>query len=142
VNYGSTYAIIAQKRCGTLYATMRTVEEIPEALRPEVDAALAWLNAEQRRHFQVTGVVDPEIAERSSGAAHDLTLILCDGDLCVREQVRVRAGSGGFEITRADAARADPPAELDPLPGVRTGWLAGALAEHAFVVLVFYRGFW
>ena len=121
---------------------MQIVETIPEALQPEVGAALAWLDAKRGRHFKVTGVVDPETALRSSGAAHDLTLILCDGDLCVREQVRVRARSGGFEITRADAARQDPPAELDPLPGVRTGWLAAALAKHAFVVLVFYRGFW
>jgi hypothetical protein len=121
---------------------MRIVEEIPAALLPEVEAALAWLNAEQGRHFKVTGVVDPELAEQSGGAAHALTLILCDGDLCVREQVRVRAASGGFEITSAGATREDPPAELDPLPGARKGWLADALAKHAFVVLVFYRGFW
>jgi hypothetical protein len=121
---------------------MQVVEEISEALRPEVHAALSWLNAEQGRCFKLTGVIDPEAAEKSGSAAHDLTLILCDGDLCVREQVRVRSGSGGFEISRADAQRGDPPAELDPLPGVRTGWLEGALAKHAFVVLVFYRGFW
>ncbi len=121
---------------------MRIVEEIPEALRPEVGAALAWLEAEQGRHFAVTGVVDPEIAEQSGGKAHDLTLILCEGDLCVREQVRVRSGGAGFVITRTDAAREDPPAELDPLPGVRSAWLEAALAKHAFVVLVFYRGFW
>ncbi len=123
-------------------ATMRVVEDIPQALRPEVHAALAWLNAEQGRSFKLTGVVDPEAAERSGGAAHDLTLILCDGDLCVREQVRVRISSAGFEISRADSGREDPPAELDPLPGVRHGWLEGALAKHTFVVLVFYRGFW
>ncbi len=125
---------------------MRIVEEIPRALRPEVDAALAWLNAEQGRSFTVTGVVDPEIAERAGGETHDLALILCEGDLCVREQVRVCAGAdtgeSGFEITHADGGRKDPPAELDPLPGVRAGWLDAALAKHAFVVLVFYRGFW
>jgi len=121
---------------------MRIVEEIPDALRPEVDAVLAWLEAEQGRRFEVTGVVDPELAERSAGEAHDLTLILCAGDLCVREQLRVRPESGGFAITRARADREDPPAELDPLPGARRGWLAGELAKHAFVVLVFYRGFW
>jgi hypothetical protein len=121
---------------------MRVVEEIPQALRSEVNAALAWLNAEQGRSFKLTGIVDPKEAERSGGAPHDLTLILCDGDLCVREQVRVRAAGGGFEIGRADAAREDPPAELDPLPGARIGWLESALAKHAFVVLVFYRGFW
>jgi hypothetical protein len=124
---------------------MRFVEEIPAALHAEVDAALAWINATQKRSFKVTGIIDPEIAERAGRAAHDLTLILCEGDLCVREQVRVRAGGAGFEISSADAARQereDPPAALDPLPGVRKDWLAGALAQHAFVVLVFYRGFW
>ena len=88
------------------------------------------------------GVVDPERAESPRGAPHDLTLILCDGDRCVRERLRVQAGDGGFTFARADALREDPPAELDPLPGVRAGWLAGELARHAFVVLVFYRGFW
>ena len=121
---------------------MQIVETIPRALEPEVAAALAWLNAEQGRHFKVSGVVDPELALRSAGAPHDLTLILCESDLCVREQLRVREAGGGFEIARVDAAREDPPALLDPLPGVRSGWLAAELAQHAFVVLIFYRGFW
>ena len=121
---------------------MQIVEEIPSALQPEVDAARVWLDAEQGRQFAVSAIVDPEVALRSGGEPHDLTLILCDGDLCVREQLRVRARSGGFEINRPDTTRVDPPAELDPLPGVRSGWLEAALAKHAFVVLVFYRGFW
>ncbi|MBI1815846.1 MAG: hypothetical protein HYR72_12780 [Deltaproteobacteria bacterium] len=120
---------------------MRIVEEIPAALHAEIDAALAWINATQKRSFKVTGIIDPEIAERAGGAAHDLTLILCEGDVCVRERVRVRA-VGGFEIAGVDGAREDPPAEIDPLPGARKGWLDRALAMHAFVVLVFYRGFW
>lgn len=121
---------------------MRIVEEIPEALRAEVCAALAFLNERRGRSFSVTGVVDPELAERSRDVAHDLTLILCDGDLCVREQVRVRPGRGGLEISSAEVAGEDAPAELDPKPGARLGWLDAALAQHAFVVLVFYRGFW
>ena len=121
---------------------MRVVEEISGELQPEVDAALAWINAEQGRSFRLSGVVDPEIAERAGGVPHALSLILCDGDLCVREDVRVAAAAGGFEIRALDLAREDPPAELDPLPGVRTGWLEAELAKHAFVVLVFYRGFW
>lgn len=121
---------------------MRIVDEIPDVLRPEVDAALAWLNAEHRRSFALSGLVDPERAEQARGAPHELTLILCDGDLCLRERVRVRPSGGGFSFARADAKREDPPAELDPGPGVRAGWLAAELAKHAFVVLVFYRGFW
>ena len=80
--------------------------------------------------------VEAELLTAESGnealslvAQHDLALILCDGDLCVREQVSVRAVEGRFEIARADAAREDPPAELDPLPGVRTGWLEEKLAS-------------
>ena len=121
---------------------MRIVEQIPESLRPEVGAALAWLRAEQGRHFELTGIVDPELAQQSAGQPHDLSLILCEGDRWVREHVRVRAVAGGFEFSHSDAARVDPPAELDPLPGVRRGWLEAVLAQHAFVVLVFYRGFW
>jgi len=121
---------------------MRIVEQVPESLRPEVDAARAWLEAEQGCRFEVSGVVDPELAEQAAGQPHDLALILCSGDRCVREQVRVQAAAGGFEIRRSDAARVDPPAELDPQPGLRRGWLDAALAQHAFVVLVFYRGFW
>jgi hypothetical protein len=121
---------------------MRIVEQVPETLRPEVDAALAWVNREQGRSFKLTGVVDPEGAEQAGGAAHALTLILCEGDLCTREQLQVRPNGGGFAFSRSDAAREDPPATVDPLPGVRAGWLEGVLAQHAFVVLVFYRGFW
>ena len=33
-------------------------------------------------------------------------------------------------------------AELDPPPGPRLRWLDEKLSQHAFVVLLFYRGFW
>ena len=35
-----------------------------------------------------------------------------------------------------------PQAELDPPPGPRLRWLDEKLSQHAFVVLLFYRGFW
>ena len=121
---------------------MRVAEQIPEALRPEVEAALAWLRAVHRRRFEVTAIADPEQVESRRDGPHDLTLILCDGDLCVREQVRVHAAGAGFEIEDGDAVSGDPPARMDPLPGARRGWLDAALGRYAFVVLVFYRGFW
>jgi hypothetical protein len=49
--------------CARLLATMQIVEEIPSALAREVKAALAWVNAEQGRHSEVSGVVDPEAVE-------------------------------------------------------------------------------
>ncbi len=119
------------------------VQAIPEALKPEVDAALAWLNAENGAQFEVSGIVDPErtLAQPEDGV-RDLSLVLCQGDLCVREQLRVERGRAGIECSRANAVSDDPPAELDPREGVRSGWIDKQLAKHAFVVLVFYRGFW
>lgn len=120
------------------------VETIPEEIRAEVAAAVAWLSHERGHSFSVTGIVDPEeIRARRNGGALELGLVLCDGDLCVRENVCVRPTPTGFDFSLpADAAGEDPPAEVDPLPGVRKDWLATQLARHAFVVLVFYRGFW
>ncbi len=119
------------------------VQAIPEALKPEVDAALAWLNAENGAQFEVSGIVDPErtLAQPEDGV-RDLSLVLCQGDLCVREQLRVERGRAGIECRRANVASEDPPAELDPREGVRSGWIDEQLSKHAFVVLVFYRGFW
>jgi hypothetical protein len=130
------------EKYGILRAIMQIVEEIPDSLAAEVDAALRWLNAEQGCDFHVTGIVDPEIAERAGGAPHDLTLILCEDDRCVREQLRVERQGDRFAISRTAVDRTDPPAEIDPRPGARAGWIEAALARHAFVVLVFYRGFW
>ncbi len=47
---------------------MTTVSEtIPEALQPEVDAALGWWNGEQDTPFEVTGILDPEATIASRG---------------------------------------------------------------------------
>ena len=63
-----------------------------------------------------------------------------------------RRGVGGsgavdaWEVDFADSALAPqgakPQAELDPPPGPRLRWLDEKLSQHAFVVLLFYRGFW
>lgn len=76
--------------------------------------------------------------------------MLYDGELCVREQVRctplsetVESGSSpGYTFTSVEAAPRDVPALLDPPEGVRSQWLAEALAKHEFVLLLFYRGLW
>jgi len=127
-------------------------ETIPEPLQPEVDAAIAWFNRsrddrEGGAHFEVTGIVDPEDALASDGP-RDLRLVLCAGDRCEQRTFRVSTDASGFSVALADelgmAAR-DPdstPAELDPPPGARRSWLDAALARHAFIVLIFYRGFW
>ena len=122
----------------------QVVEEIPQRLQPQVDAALAWLNRERGAAFRVTGIVDPERAlAAADDEAVELGLVLCDGELCAREQLRVRAAERGFDVSLAATGETpEVPAELDPPAGVRSGWLDRQLAEHDVVLLIFYRGFW
>lgn len=119
-------------------------EDIPPELLERVRAALAWVNESADTEWEVTGIVDPEEA---LVGGEDLHLILCGGDRCEQKSFRVRGQPGAWEIEgtarpgvpTAGGAR---PAELDPPPGPRRAWLDGVLAQHAFVVLLFYRGFW
>jgi len=126
---------------------MTTVEEtIPDALQPEVEAALAWFNQREDVAFEVTGILDPQAALEASGS-RDLHLILCGGDRCERRSFRVTQSGSGYEVAAveddpAPESEEQAPARLDPPPGARRRWLDRALTQHAFVVLVFYRGFW
>jgi len=121
-------------------------ETIPDALRPRVDAALAWFNASPdagEDEFEVTGILD---ADEALSGSNELRLILCGGDRCEQRSFRVGGTVDAWEVELADSAQAaqgaKPQAELDPPPGPRLRWLDEKLSQHAFVVLLFYRGFW
>ena len=121
-------------------------ETIPDALKPRVDAALAWFNASAdaaEDEFKVTGVLD---ADEALNGSDELRLILCGGDRCEQRSFRVSGAVDAWAIDFADSALAPqgtkPQAELDPPPGPRLRWLDEKLSQHAFVVLLFYRGFW
>ncbi len=121
-------------------------ETIPEALKPRVDAALAWFNASAdaaEDEFKVTGILD---ADEALSGSDELRLILCGGDRCEQRSFRVSGAVDAWEVDFADSALAPqgakPQAELDPPPGPRLRWLDEKLSQHAFVVLLFYRGFW
>jgi hypothetical protein len=130
----------------------RVEETIPDQLAAEAEAARAWFAREREREFKLTGIVDPEESFAADAAgARELQLILCGTqqgqDVCLRERFVVRPieQEGGFDVTHvADAGPeiGSPAPLLDPPPGVRAGWLDATLQRHAFVVLVFYRGFW
>ena len=127
----------------TLPGMPNVVEEVPVALQPAVAAALAWVRQHRGEAFDLTGLVDPEDAlAKPPGEAVELGLVLCDGEACVREQVQVRPDGPGFQVTALEADGHVIPPELDPPPGIRKGWLDTELARHAFVVVLFYRGFW
>ena len=121
-------------------------ETIPEELQPRVDAALAWFNATEDAAdevFKVTGILD---ADKALGGSDELRLILCGGDRCEQHAFRVSGPVNEWKIEFASGTSAHgdekPQAELDPPPGARLGWLDLALSQHAFVVLLFYRGSW
>ena len=126
---------------------MPTVSEtIPDTLQPRVNAALAWFNASAEAagdQFKVTGILD---ADDTIAGSEELRLILCGGDRCEQHSFRVHGSDDAWNIEFANAlsptSAAKPQAELDPPPGARGQWLMQALSQHAFVVLLFYRGFW
>ena len=122
-------------------------ETIPDRLQPRVDAALKWFNASSEagdETFKVTGILD---ADKTLEASDELQLILCGGDRCEQRTFRVSGEVEPFSVHLTDrdlfALQPEKPqADLDPPPGVRADWLNNILSQHAFVVLLFYRGFW
>ena len=118
---------------------------IPKELLPRAEAAVAWFNdssVADGTTFSVTGILDAEAALTGSD---ELKLILCGGNRCEQRSFHVTGSDGQWTIEFSDhiGKREDSPqAELDPPPGVRLGWLDSVLSQHAFVVLLFYRGFW
>ncbi|MEM7097529.1 MAG: hypothetical protein AAF541_04655 [Pseudomonadota bacterium] len=120
-------------------------ETIPEGLQSQVGAAVDWFNQSsyaQGDMFTATGIIDPPDAV---DGAEELRLILCGGDRCEQHTFRMtgREDNWSIQLASVQASAADKPqAELDPPPGPRLKWLDQKLDQHAFVVLLFYRGFW
>jgi hypothetical protein len=121
-------------------------ETIPEELAPRVAAAVAWFNESVEsagETFKATGILD---ADDALGGSDELQLILCGGDRCEQHSFRVTGTAKPWSVEFAQSipsqANERPQADLDPPPGARLDWLDNALLQHAFVVLLFYRGFW
>ena len=121
-------------------------DHIPEVLETRVDAAVAWFNQSEDAAgvaFTATGILDPDEAV---GGSDELRLILCGGDRCEQRSFRVRGSADAWEVdfvgVPSSSQPAKPQAELNPPPGPRLRWLDDKLSKHAFVVLLFYRGFW
>ena len=123
----------------------QVIEVIPKALQERVDAAVAFFNDSDLaagNTFSATGIIDADSALDQSG---DLKLILCGGDRCEQHSFRISGTSSSWSIEIVNgqpAMEGKPQAELDPPPGARLPWLDAVIAQHAFVVLLFYRGFW
>ncbi|MCZ0942177.1 MAG: hypothetical protein OXJ53_03885 [Gammaproteobacteria bacterium] len=117
--------------------------EVPVELQLAVEAAVAWINRERGANFRITGLVDAEEAVlRGTVQPMELGLVLCDGELCQREQVRIEPTGRGFSISAVEAGENSIPPLLDPPLGVRASWLDDQLEKHDFILLLFYRGLW
>ena len=121
-------------------------ETIPEALRRDVEAARDWFSQTEEIDFKVTGIVEPQAALDASGR-RELRLVLCAGDRCECRSFGVSTKDGRYEVALLDEnpvgeVQGSLPAELDPPPGAMRQWLDLLLERHAFVMLVFYRGYW
>jgi hypothetical protein len=123
---------------------METDQDIPAGLQPQVEGALSWINATQGESFSLTSVVGYEDAlSAKTGESYELGLVLCNGEICTREQIRVEpAGTDKFLFSFADIKERDIPPLLDPPEGLRSDWTDSVLDKHEFVVMVFYRGLW
>ena len=116
-------------------------EDIPERLLPAARAALSWVNDARKTGYELTGLVDVDAAE-SVDEPFEFGLVLCDGEACTREQVRVLPEDGAYRFDFVPEAAPDIPPLLDPPEGVRREWLDRQLQIHEFVLLLFYRGLW
>ena len=117
--------------------------DIPQALRGPAEAALEWINAQRQPPSGLTGLVDYDAALNAApGQSFEMGLVLCDGNICSREQVRVTPVENDYTFNLVDAAPREIPTLLDPPIGIRSSWIDTVLARHEFVVLLFYRGLW
>lgn len=122
---------------------MQVLEEIPSQLTPQINAAVDWINRQRPQTFEVTGLVDYEQAVAAErGQNIQLGLVLCDGEICTREQVLIEPAKDGFQCSFVEMAEREIPPLLDPPAGIRRTWLKSVLEKHEFVLLLFYRGLW
>ena len=122
---------------------MHELDRVPERVRQPAEAAVAWINTSQNRHYELTGVVEVDDALKARDRdSFELGVVLCDGEICDRQQVVVQPTDAGFEFQLAPQRAREIPPLLDPPVGVRSQWLDQVLARHEFVMLLFYRGLW
>ena len=122
-------------------------QAVPSHLQAPAEAARAWFSRHHNSEFKVTGIVNSDTSTEHS--PFDLQLILCGErngiEVCLKEQFEVVQELDDFVVNHRESDPPDigsPAPELDPPEGYRQTWLSNVLNQHAFVVLLFYRGLW
>lgn len=120
---------------------MQQPENIPAHLAPIAQAAVSWVNESQETHYSLTGLVDIDDVDDVT-MPFDFGLVLCDGELCMREQVQVTPDGDSYKFGYVEEAEPDIPPLLDPPPGIRRECLDKQLEKYEFILLLYYRGLW
>ena len=131
--------IVGSKNCVGL--AMQVEENIPDHLRPSLKAALNWINQSHDEHYELTGLVDSE-SVRDTSEPFELGMVLCDGEICTREQVKFLPNESGFDFELVQSASPEIPPLLDPPRGLRARWIDEQFEKFDFIVLLYYRGLW
>lgn len=120
---------------------MQTAENVPDHLTPAAEAALSWVNETRGGRYELTGLVDVDEVKDTS-LPFEMGLVLCDGEICAREQVRVMPEGDAYRFDFVELTAPEIPPLLDPPEGLRSKWLDEQLKKYEFVVLLYYRGLW
>ena len=67
---------------------MNAPENIPKHLAPATQAALSWINSERTADYSLTGLVGAD-GVKALTRLFEFGLVLCDGEICAREQIHV-----------------------------------------------------
>mgnify|MGYP001173683085 FL=1 len=116
-------------------------EDIPKDIQIALDGAVDWINVKYETNFELTGLADTK-TPADVETPFELGVVLCDGEICDRKQIRFQPSADGFEFSVLDLAEPSVPALLDPPEGNRIGWLDQQLEKFEFVLLLYYRGLW
>ncbi len=120
---------------------MQLETDISPELRAPAEAAVAWINNTQQSAYELTGLVN-DVDSHDAVDGFERGVLLCDGEICAREQVRVQRKGTDYQFELVEAQARDIPPLLDPPAGLRRSWLDAQLEKYEFVVLLFYRGLW
>ncbi|MEM7541092.1 MAG: hypothetical protein AAF384_05835 [Pseudomonadota bacterium] len=121
---------------------MNETTDIRSDLQAPANAALAWLNEQRGSEFELTGLIDAPEMDGLSTQSYEFGLVVCNGEICAREQIKVVPTANGYEFSTVPLEAPEIPPLLDPPIGLRRKWIDEQLGKYEFILLLYYRGRW
>ena len=92
----------------TYFSFMLFKEDIPKDLQIALDGAVDWINVKYETNFELTGLADTK-TPADVETPFELGVVLCDGEICDRKQIRFQPSAAGFEFSVLDLAEPSVP---------------------------------